>query len=508
MKGLWLMAKEGGCGFSYLDVLSDEKAMQIQDCTLRILKDTGMKIQDIATLELLAENGATVDLKAQTAKFPEKLVMDTILKTPGEFVLKSRQEENDCIIKSGGAFVSATSPGLNSVDLKTWEPKKPTRKEYYDYMRVVDALEYVDFIGSFPWGGFEGVPECMRLVEGLAAKLRSSTKAVWEGSELDNNVFNNMLVKALGVDLWQNTNPTSPLLLNRSTCELIKYLAENDMVFSITSGPSLGATSPVTLAGSIALNNADILASNAVAQLVKPGTRTIAGGMFMLMNMRTCTPVFSNACTFLAESAFSQVWRRYGIPCASNSPGWSNSKMIDYQAAYETTMGLFSLALSGASVIAYAGGLSAELTGHPVKAIIDNDILGMVKRFMKGIDVNEETLAFSLINEIGFSPNSYLAEEHTLEWFRNESFTPLAADMLPIEKWLNEGKKSIIDHGVERMEDILKNHRPTPLTPSQEADIENILTEARKHYKKQGLISENEWNIYQKTLASENYPYA
>jgi trimethylamine--corrinoid protein Co-methyltransferase len=230
--------------------------------------------------------------------------------------------------------------------------------------------------------------------------------------------------------------------------------------------------------------------------------------MFLVLDMMTAMPLFANSGNYLAESAFSQIWRNYGLPSTSNSPGWSNSKMLDYQAAYETTMGLVSVAFSGATVIAFAGGLTAELTGHPIKAIIDNEIVGMVKRFLQGIDVNEETLALDLIDDVGFAPAMYLAEEHTLRWFKHERFTPSVADVATIPKWIEGGKKTLIEHGRSKMEEILQNHKIEMLEPEQEQAIEDVLNEARSYYRKTGEITDSEWNEYQKSIDSPDYPFA
>ena len=502
------MLKGIKCDFNFLDVLPPKKLQKIQQGTLSILKNTGVKIKDKSALQILADSGVQIDFSNQVAKMSENFVLDMLQKAPSKFTLLARDKKNNCSFASGGSIIITTSPGTNSVDLETWEPVTPSRRDFYNYMHVIDALEHIDMPGSFPWGGFEGVPECMRFIEGLAAKLRTSTKGAWEGSLMDNYRFNVKMAQSIGVDLWHNTNPTAPLTINKETVDQIKHFSLNDQIFSITSAPTMGMTSPTTIAGSIALNNADILATNALAQLYRPGTRTLAGGMFLVLDMMTALPLFANAGNYLAESAFSQIWRDYGLPSTSNSPGWSNSKMLDYQAAYETTTGLITVALSGATVIAFAGGLTAELTGHPVKAVIDNEIVGMVKRFLQGIDVNEETLAIDLVDEVGFAPTMYLAEEHTLKWFKHERYTPTIGDFLPIPKWIAGGKKTLIEHGRDRMEEILQNHKIGMLEPAQEQAIEDVLNEARNYYRKTGDISESDWEIYKRSLASPDYPFA
>ncbi len=493
---------------NFLSLLSGADVEKIHGATLKILKNTGVHIGDEKTLDLLSESGCEVDFSKKVARFPEKVVMDCLDKSPSSFVLKARDEKKSCTVKSGGPFICAPSPGMQSVDLDTWEPKTPTRKEFYDYMRIIDALPNYDMHVGFPWGGFEGVPTCMALMESCAAKFRVSTKPNWEGTIKESFIYNTQMAQALNVDLWENTNPTSPLTFADETITQIKHFTKNDIPFSVCSGPVLGVSGPATIAGVVAMNNADILATNVIAQLNKAGSRLLAGSMIMAVDMRNAAPVFSNVANHLADSVFNQMWAYYGMPTLCNMGGWSNSKMIDYQAGYETTMGTTMMALSGGSVIAFGGGLTAELSAHPVKAIIDNDIIGMIKRNVQGIEVNDETLALDVIDEVGFAPTTYLGEEHTATMWRQDTYYPDLADMLDAEAWIKGGKKSIIDHGRQRMEEILSAHKICELSAGQEKMIEDILWEARNFYRANGSISDAEWDVYMRQINSPGYPYA
>ena len=145
-------------------------------------------------------------------------------------------------------------------------------------------------------------------------------------------------------------------------------------------------------------------------------------------------------------------------------------------------------ALSGANVITLHGGVHGELTHHPIQAILDDDIAGMIGRFIEGVEVNEETLALDLIDEVGPIPGFYLNKEHTRKWWKREQFLSKTSDRLTYPEWREQGKKNTLNYARERMEEILATHKPTPLTPRQEADISNILEEARRYYRQKGLI--------------------
>ena len=139
---------------------------------------------------------------------------------------------------------------------------------------------------------------------------------------------------------------------------------------------------------------------------------------------------------------------------------------------------------------------------------MDDDLAGMIGRFMEGIDVNDETLAIDLIEAVGPIPGHFLNQRHTREWWQSEQFVPQAADRSTYPEWKNMGKKGCLDYAKERVTEILATHKPTPLSSSQEEEIERILEEARKYYRDEGLISDEEMTSYRESLKSPNYPYA
>jgi len=204
---------------------------------------------------------------------------------------------------------------------------------------------------------------------------------------------------------------------------------------------------------------------------------------------------------------FNQIWRRYNIPIGNHSTGASNSKKIDYQCGYEKTMAVMLSVLSGANEIGYHGCVYGELSFHPAQLILDDDVASMIGRFIEGVNVNEQTLALDVINEVGPIPGTFLTEEHTRKWWKDEQFIPKSTDDLTYAEWLEANKKDCIEYAKERMDKILEEFKPEPLKDSEEKAIEDILKKARKYYRENGNISDKEWEIYKKDLGSKGYPY-
>jgi trimethylamine--corrinoid protein Co-methyltransferase len=191
----------------------------------------------------------------------------------------------------------------------------------------------------------------------------------------------------------------------------------------------------------------------------------------------------------LHQMAFNQLWtQEYGIPTVNTGAAFSNSKLIDYQSGYEKTHTAMASALSGANCIVLHGGVTAELAYNPILAVINDDVASIVGRTVEGFPVDSEALALELIHEVGPSPGSYLGKKHTRLNWQKECFVPQAADLLSYQEWLTKGRKTTIDLARERMEQILSTHQVQPISAEQDKSIDRILDEARRHYRKKGLM--------------------
>jgi len=196
----------------------------------------------------------------------------------------------------------------------------------------------------------------------------------------------------------------------------------------------------------------------------------------------------------------NQLLRKYQIPSCTSAGFTSLSKKIDYQCGYEKAMGTLISALSGGHLHIFQGGSTAELMYNPVLSILDDDIAGWIGTFLQGVNVNDETLAIDLINQIGPIPGHFLGTAHTREWWQKENFFPKVADQEAYPVWVKSGKRDALDLAKDRMQEILATHTPKPLTSDQEQAIEDILQEARSYYRERGMISDDEWSVYMNAL--------
>jgi len=324
-------------------------------------------------------------------------------------------------------------------------------------------------------------------------------------------VFNIRIAQAAGMEtVIPGGMASPPLTFYGDAIECAFRTLEAGMPIAVDTGTVFGATGPATLAGSLAIYNAELIAGIVLIQLAKPGTRISVFGFPNPQNMRTGSLAFGAIGISLFNVALNQIWRQYGVPLRNTAPAYTSSKQIDFQSGYERAIPAILGAISGVHFLHLHGGMHGELTHHPVQSILDDDLAGMIGRFMEGIEVNDETLAIDLINEVGPIPGIYLNKKHTRNWWKREQFVPRAADRLTYPEWRNIGKKNCLDYAKEVMAKILATHKVSiPLTSSQHQEIGGILQEAREHYREKGLISDEEWEIYKrKVLKSPDYPFA
>ena len=471
--------------FQPLSIIEEEHIEYIHRGTLKVLRETGVTFRNNKALTLFRRNGCKVDFDESRVRFPSELVEECIQKAPRCFQCKARDERNNVTI-GGDTLTFAPFSGMDTVDVNTWEHRRPTKDEYNNFIKVLDALENLHWIWGYPYYGFDGIPAVMCVPESVAGKIRHSTKFQLVANNEEADIFAIEMAKTIGIDIMCVMAVSPPLTYYGEQIECGFRCVQEGYPILLASGCIYGGSAPATIAGAVVTTNAELLAGLTLIQLIKPGSKVLVQDFTFPMDMRTGTPAFGDIGSSLHHVVFNQMWRRYGLPINNASIG--NAKKPDYQLSYEKIIPCLLDALSGANVTLLHGGISAEISAHPLLAILDDDVAGMIGRFVEGVIVNDETLALDLINTVGPLPGIFLDKQHTLEWWKNEQYMTRAADRLPYEQWKTSGKKGCLDYAKEIMEQILATHRPEPLTAGQEEDLERILANARKYYKEKNKM--------------------
>jgi trimethylamine--corrinoid protein Co-methyltransferase len=238
-----------------------------------------------------------------------------------------------------------------------------------------------------------------------------------------------------------------------------------------------GATAPVTLAGTLALQHAEALAGIALAQIVRPGCPVIYGSFATNVDMRSGAPAFGTPEMTKMTIAGGQMARRQNLPYRSSNATASNA--VDAQAAYESQMTLWASVLGHASMVHHAAGwLEGGLTGSFEKMIVDAEMLQMMAEFLRPIEVNEETLAFEAVAEVG-PGGHFFGAKHTLERYETAFYQPLVSDWRNFEAWEEGGGLTATQRANGILKSLLDDYEPPEIDESTIEEL-NAFVDNRK----------------------------
>jgi len=474
--------------FEPLKILTDSQVEQIHTASLNVLDEVGFKYESNKVLKLLEEHGCRVDYKTMIAKIPPSLVEWAIAKTPSSFFLRARDPEKS-IRLGGNTIYFMNSAGARYVDIDTGMVTMPTLEQNNIGVLISDSLDSVNVFPSYtPYFEIEGVPPVMSCPVSCAQRHRFSTKPSRGAQPSDSFIWETQIAQAVGAQIMGCVEGAAPLSLAEDPCNAAFYYLEADFPIYIASGSIMGGSHPITIAGASVSHNAELLAVIVLLQCIKPGCGVIANNFVSAMNMSTGDINFGTAAIALHQMAFNQIWHSlYKIPVNNTGSAFSNAKTIDYQLGSEKLPLATASALSGANLIVFHGGVTAELAYNPVLAIIDDDVAKTIGRIVEGFTVSDETIGLDVIKEVG-SNGTFLNTKQTRTMWKTEDYVPRIFDKTSYQEWVNSGKKTVIDRAKERYEEILATYKPVPVTPEQDREIDRILKEATEYYKKKGLI--------------------
>ncbi len=479
-----------------LTLLSEEDVHRIHTESLILLEKVGMTIQSKKALELLERAGATVDFETEHAYFPSSLVEEQLKDAPSSITLFNREGDPALSLEKDFVHFNPGSAATHLLDRKTGERRHPRVTDVIDFARVTDALTYIDAQSTalIP----ADVPPVLSDRYRLYLILQNSTKPIVTGTfSLD--AFSDMQ-KMLEVIVGGSkklrkkpfaifdTCPSAPLKWSELTVNDLLLGAEAGIPIELISMPQLGATGPITIAGSLILHNAESLSGIVLTQLVTKGAPVIYGGSPTAVDMQYGTARLGAIESIMLTCAYTQMAKHYGLP-THGYLGLSDAKLgADSQTGYEAALGMILAGMAGINNIAGAGMLCFESTQSFEKLVIDDVLAGIVKRFVEGINVTDETLAIKQLHEVGTKGGDFLRLRHTLSWFRKEHFMPgKLVDRQAYQSWLSQGAETSQDKARKQVQEILQTHEVPPLTRSQSQDLDNIVKAFIKRHKSKSL---------------------
>jgi trimethylamine--corrinoid protein Co-methyltransferase len=468
-----------------LNLLAVKDYKDIHLATLQVLDKTGIYVEDEKAKELYSSHGARVDDKKSVVKLPASMVEDAIESAPAQVMLAGRTPDRDVLLDNRVSAYLNFGGGINVVDPHTGEVRPSTKADLAASARLCDALEQVNVYSRAVYP-LDQTQKLLHLHTAEAC-FNNTAKPFFNGPESAWEVEKiiEMTAAAMGsAEKLKTRKPisfgyavTSPLKLTRKLSESIMAAAQAGFTTYIASMAMAGGTGPVNMAGLLVQTNAEILSGIVFTQLVRKSTPVIYSSYSTAMDLRLGTSLLGSPETALIGAAVAELCRYYQIPCLV--PGiMSDSKQQGSQAAFEKTLTGVAAAMAGASLQVGIGGLETGLTFDFGQAVLDDEIVRMIRHLTRGFDVNAETLSVDLIDEVGHF-GEFLSHDSTLAKMRTLSQTRLF-DRNNREDWEFNGKPDSYDRAMARAREILDTHEPEPLPFGAAERIRAIVEEAEK----------------------------
>jgi len=462
-------------------VLSDSEIKLIHQHSLGILESTGIRVNVKKMRDLLADHGCKVDEGSKIVMFPADVVEKLVGMAPREFKVCGPDAEKQWLISPDARIWSGLGTAIRFIDAGNPDRREATQEDVRKHMVLFDHLNNItcnqmDIMA-------QDIPMHTTHVEAIRTWANNCSKPTGMGAYgvmAATDMVEMLSIVIGGKEKLQDNHPfnvivsiQSPLSTAAIQIEGMMILAEHRVPCIMAPEAMAGTTAPVTLAGLLVQHNAEIISHIAMAQAVNPGTPVMYGSVSTIAEMRWGSAALGAVETSLLSTASAQLAHYYDIPCRAVA-GATDSKLIDIQAGIEREQSMTLAAMGGVNYITCVGTLESTNLGSHEMVVIDNEIIGRVERAIRGIEVNEISLALETIKHVGPDGN-YLMEPHTQKHFRKEHFMPRVTDRDQLETWEKGGKKSMVDHAAAEVEKILESHQPREIDPGLSKELDRYV---------------------------------
>ncbi|MGD8552133.1 MAG: trimethylamine methyltransferase family protein [Anaerolineales bacterium] len=461
--------------------LGKQECEQIHVASLEVLERVGIETRSTEACEVLASAGASVD--GQLVRIPEHMVTQALATAPKRMTLFDR--DGQAAIKAWGynSYFGGGSDCLNVLDHHSGERRRAVLKDVIDASRLMDALPEIDFVMSafLP----SDVPDSVYPHYQMEAMINNTTKPIVFvtpdfGSCVD--CVEMAEIAAGGETAFRERpfavcyiNVTSGMVANEDSLQKCIYFAQKGLPQLYIPLNAAGVNSPATTAGCMATMNAGTLLGVVLSQLVRPGTPIAVpgwnGGPYNLQTM------VGNYCLPDEQGVAIAMGKYYDLPVFGLG-GSTDSKVLDQQAGAECALGLLFPLLNGANIVHDIGFMDAGMQGSLQLMAIADDLLGWLRAATRGVIVNEETLAMDVVEELG-PDGDYLSHDHTFRHFKDAYYSKLA-DRQIFSAWQDSGGLSMGERASKKVDAILAEHEPEPLSPDIKTGLKDFVKRAEE----------------------------
>jgi trimethylamine--corrinoid protein Co-methyltransferase len=459
--------------YSPVQVVTEAQLEAIHNGSLRILEELGMEFLDDEALAILKEKGAEVLPGTNKVKFPRDLVLHYVGMAPHEFTMHARNPEHNLTFGANHINFGSVASAPNVSDLD--RGRRPGNfNDYCDLLRLVQTFNVIQFTGGYPVEPID-IPPSVRHLDAHYAAITLTDK-IWHPYSLGRERIEDaieMICIARGIDkaqlarepsIFSIVNSNSPLRLDGPMLQGLMAMARHGQPVVLTPFTLSGAMAPATVAGALAQQNAEALAGIAFIQMVNPGAPCAYGGFTSNVDMKTGAPAFGTPEYTRAAMAGGQLARRYGLPYRSSNACAANA--VDAQAAYESEMSLWGAVMGHANLILHgAGWMEGGLVASFEKLIVDVELIQSMAEFLQPLVVDEDTLGFEAMREVG-PGGHFFGAAHTLQRYERAFYSPLLSDWRNFENWRLGGALDSAQRANQIWKQALAEFTPPPIDPA------------------------------------------
>ncbi|MBM3701279.1 MAG: hypothetical protein FJW68_10280 [Actinobacteria bacterium] len=471
------------------EVLSQKEIKMIDEASREILEDTGIKVYSSPVLDIYKNGGAAVDYENRIVKIPSSLIDKSLKAAPSNYKLYSRDRDSYLEFGNNLGYCASGHNAIYMLDENTNERRPINKEEVGNFAKISDALNNIHIVGiqAMP----QDVPARASILHALDAVFNNTSKHVFFSPE---NVEEARalieITKAVSEQDYPGKEPVaicqlspiSPLTWSQGTAEAVCVVSESGIPLCFLPQPYSGVTSPITLAGTLTINNTEILSGLVLSQILNEGSPVIYGAAWTTFEMNKGTVLIGTPERCVLSVAGSQMAKYYNLPshCISFD---TDANIYDEQNGFEKIFNTIANLQSGINLLMNAGMFATGFTVSYEQLIIDHEIATFAYRYVEGMKVNEDTIAKDVIKKVG-QHKDFMMEPHTLKYMRSGEHVPYRVSNRDVyEIWKNAGKPTIVDNAKKVAAEIISSHIPKLLSNDKKEKIKAIIADFENRHR-------------------------
>jgi trimethylamine--corrinoid protein Co-methyltransferase len=461
--------------------LGDAELRAVEENIYRILEEVGFRDATEHCIEACTAVGARLGDDGRL-RMPRQVVEDALSKARRHLVLHAQVPEFDLDLSGTRVHFATAGAAVMIADAVNNEYRPSTTQDLYDLARIADTCEHIHmFQRMCVLRDIEDNYEMdLNTAYCCVAGTKKHVGTSWVHRAHVEKTLEMLHIIAGGEDNWRarpfvsqsNCFVVPPMKFATDALECLRVAVEGGMPVLLLSAGQAGATTPACLAGAVSQAWAECLGGLVYVNAIEPGAPAIIGAWPFVSDLRTGAMSGGSPEQGLISGACAQLGAHFDLPFGT-ACGMTDAKMPDFQAGAERAHTLMPPALAGANLVYEAAGMYASLLGAcPESLIMDNDVLGATMRAVRGIEVNEATLAFDDIVDVCLGGEGhYLGSDRTLAVMQSEYIYPEVGDRFSPNLWNEAGKPSALALAVQRRDEVLANHFPNHISAETDARI-------------------------------------